>query len=922
MDYLERTIRQIVRLCRYSGIMLLTLVIPQTTVFQWCKVTNIRTLQIPKRKPFSNTAIDPSKPAPVAKKYIPFSKADSRAIEAAYQKFAETDNERGRSMLRQEGGLDSLDQSSDGDLGAAKESRTSLGQAKNAVETVTVPVNDDYLFDVDVERRELAPAYWLGPVYDVRRSTWFYAESSGLRPCDENLATQLETGYLKIQPWTFQTATNRSRSQTPLGRASSLRRGDQRSSSAKPSPDSGIPKEPEDGKTEQNKKDSISQQDANKPPQPPSRSFRLFGTHMNSAVTYEDSTTAYIVTDGYLAAMSSTLYERFSGGAHFSGVKVVRGYSEQAKKPGITDEKVSESPAVASPAKETLNPTDESVSSPGEEINENDRKNIRKSKRETPRQALERKMSSLVTGFNPEQEEEEVRKRDEEEMREDYNEDDKTQQEREIEHLILITHGIGQRLGLRLESVNFIHDVNTLRKTLKSVYNDSADLQALNGESEKEIKNCRVQVLPICWRHLLDFPKQSLKYNRREHDISDGEGIEDEEYPTLEDITVEGVPAIRNLITDLGLDILLYQSPVYKPHITKIVLEECNRIYKLFKKRNPSFKGKVSFIGHSLGAAVMFDLLCIQKLEASSPSLSRQFKSDPRMQLDFEVEDFYTFGSPIGLFQMLKGRTIAARHTPNIKPAQTPFGQTVDPFSQHSAYYEIATSSPKCRQLFNIFHPTDPIAYRLEPLISPALANLPPQPLPYTKKGMFSAAAGQGLTNIGARVGQSMSSIFSSFSTGIATSLINRTLGISNEQASRLSSPLPTSLSALATNKASDTSSSADRLSANKSSSDVSPSQHGDDLSAPLSVEDAKRLVAQEYASLETGEEGENPPTLLNTGLKTLYTGFQTEQDLALQAGTPLDGPAVRQEAERVKREENKVRPLNKNGRVDYSIQE
>jgi hypothetical protein len=45
----------------------------------------------------------------------------------------------------------------------------------------------------------------------------------------------------------------------------------------------------------------------------------------------------------------------------------------------------------------------------------------------------------------------------------------------------------------RTESVNFIHDVNVLRKTLKSVYGGSADLQALNSEIDKLPKNCRVQ---------------------------------------------------------------------------------------------------------------------------------------------------------------------------------------------------------------------------------------------------------------------------------------------------------------------------------------------------------------------------------------------------------------------------------------------
>lgn len=78
----------------------------------------------------------------------------------------------------------------------------------------------------------------------------------------------------------------------------------------------------------------------------------------------------------------------------------------------------------------------------------------------------------------------------------------------------------------------------------------------------------------------------------------------EEEYPSLADITVDGVPAVRSLITDLALDILLYQSQTYREHIARTVLEECNRIYALFKQRNPSFGGRVSLVGHSLGRFV------------------------------------------------------------------------------------------------------------------------------------------------------------------------------------------------------------------------------------------------------------------------------------------------------------------------------
>lgn len=74
--------------------------------------------------------------------------------------------------------------------------------------------------------------------------------------------------------------------------------------------------------------------------------------------------------------------------------------------------------------------------------------------------------------------------------------------------------------GNSMESVNFVHDVNVLRKTIKSVYSSSADLRALNSELEDGPRNCRVQVLPVCWRHLLDFPRKREKKNER--DIGDG----------------------------------------------------------------------------------------------------------------------------------------------------------------------------------------------------------------------------------------------------------------------------------------------------------------------------------------------------------------------------------------------------------------
>ena len=86
------------------------------------------------------------------------------------------------------------------------EQEDAISKAERKSTPPKVPVNEDYLFDVDVENRELAPAYWLGPVYEVRRGIWFYQDGSVQRPCDESLAAQLEEGYLKVTAWRLPSA--------------------------------------------------------------------------------------------------------------------------------------------------------------------------------------------------------------------------------------------------------------------------------------------------------------------------------------------------------------------------------------------------------------------------------------------------------------------------------------------------------------------------------------------------------------------------------------------------------------------------------------------------------------------------------------------------------------------------------------------
>jgi hypothetical protein len=859
----------------------------------------------------------PDKPVPRPRKWIPFSSEDSRSIENAFQKTAAEDEaaETRRGILSPK---------------AAEQS----GLAKVPETSTKVSVNEDYLFDVEIETRELSPAYWLGPVYEVKRGTWFTVDGE---PCDEHLATQLEEGYLKVKPWRLPSPQEHPSPTHPRTRPVSLNinvdddyrkelgKLNHRDSTSNPvTPKSSFDnlKAEAASSSSQPKHPAV---DAQVPPDDNTRSYRLFGSHMNSVVTYQDQETAYILTDDMWSRMGSTLYQRFAGAAHYAGQKYVRGYVDPAKKKeaktakaGI-GKKEAERPVTPSLAYGSDHGKHESEVTSDAESDGEDR-GREPSPSETRRKNLERQISSLIVSTqsgDSERQEEEVRKREEKEMREDYKDHNKGEQGREIEHLLLVTHGIGQRLGMRMESVNFVHDVNSLRKSLKAVYSNSPDLQALNSDVDKETKNSRIQVLPICWRHLLDFPKQSLRHNRKEHDLGDLD-FDDHEYPNLEDITVEGVPAVRNLLTDLALDILLYQSPAYKGHISRIVVKELNRIYCLFKERNPSFNGRISLVGHSLGSAIMFDILCQQKdlrSKSSQPTKGRR-STEHSLKLDFHVEDFYALGSPIGLFQMLKGRTIAARPSASYDAPETPASPLDDPFStgsERDRINDFVVSSPLCKQLFNIFHPTDPISYRLEPLISPAMSALKAQPLPYTKRGLFGAPTAQGLTNIGASLGQGVTNFWTSVSTGIASGLLNRSLGITGTDASKMSNDLHGQRSSRPLS-----------ISPNAATSGNNPPNIDDPARALLS-EERKRRLGEE--PIGPGDDGEHPPTLIDSEIETLYAGFQkrrkSREDVTNESvEKDLEWQELEERSRKLRKEEGKVRALNTNGRVDYSIQE
>lgn len=392
--------------------------------------------------------------------------------------------------------------------------------------------------------------------------------------------------------------------------------------------------------------------------------------------------------------------------------------------------------------------------------------------------------------------------------------------------------------------------------------------------------------------------------------MTDADTLEDDAYPSLADITLESVPAVRNLISDLAMDVLLYQSG-YCEHISNIVKQECNRIVQLYKKRNPSFKGTVSLCGHSLGSAILFDILCHQPSEVDvakslnpmtldSDDVADQRGTGP-VALNFECEEFFCLGSPIALFQMLKGKTIAG-YSPlgprNHKSAldvelesqamgslkaskRESRGNTVRGLSENSAII----SAPKCRDLYNIFHPSDPVSYRIEPLVSSAMASLKPQPLPSVKKSLWTTS-GQSLSILGTRMGQSVNSLWSNFTSGVASSLLNRSLGLHAEEPSSAGIP------------------------GGKATSDST-----------------RHRRTQSGAPADVSPDSEDRfQTLIDPDLETLYDGFQKSRTVNKKdhadSSAEMQLDVDTEQERRLRFEDAKVRALNYNGRVDYSVQE
>ncbi|CAM6085035.1 unnamed protein product [Calypogeia fissa] len=153
-----------------------------------------------------------------------------------------------------------------------------------------------------------------------------------------------------------------------------------------------------------------------------------------------------------------------------------------------------------------------------------------------------------------------------------------------VRHVVFMVHGIGQRL----EKANLVDDVGAFRRSVAML----AEQHLTQYQRDRQ----RVLFIPCQWRRELKLGGES----------------------SVEDCTLEGVRALRTMLSATVHDVLYYMSPVYCQDIIDSVSRSLNRLYRKFIKRNPDFDGKVSIYGHSLGTVLSYDILCHQTFESST----------------------------------------------------------------------------------------------------------------------------------------------------------------------------------------------------------------------------------------------------------------------------------------------------------------
>ena len=314
-----------------------------------------------------------------------------------------------------------------------------------------------------------------------------------------------------------------------------------------------------------------------------------------------------------------------------------------------------------------------------------------------------------------------------------------------VAHLVLVVHGIGEALHNRqndplMGSLRFRGNCDIFRENLNNRLLESGDKHVIHG---------RIEVLPVEWAECI----HNNTLDRR-----------------MESVTIPNLSGVRDFANLALSDVFLYTQTEVKEKISKFINLRIKSILKRFLSKHANTSGAnkpiVSFVGHSLGSVVLYDMLNghlarIESNQNEDDSLISDTEDD-----SIKPAALFFFGSPLALFQTIRDPSVSdsPRHVMDLP----------------------------CR-LFNVFHPYDAIAYRLEPLIDTRMKDIEPVLVPHRGGHRVHVALKKSMTEIRSAIASFSEWVYSN--TAVAPAALSQPVSIGGEP-NRAVSPIGNSAAA------------------------------------------------------------------------------------------------------------------------------
>ncbi|KAI1320072.1 DDHD domain-containing protein [Xylariaceae sp. FL0255] len=272
----------------------------------------------------------------------------------------------------------------------------------------------------------------------------------------------------------------------------------------------------------------------------------------------------------------------------------------------------------------------------------------------------------------------------------------------QVTDLVLVVHGIGQKLAERIENYHFTHAINAFRRAINiELGNDAVKAVLRDGQNG-------IMVLPVNWRQNLSFEEGGpMKEEDKAHYAVEGFG--------LKDIEPRTIPAVRGMISDVMFDIPFYMSH-HKPQMVAALVSEANRVYRLWCRNNPRFSenGRVHLIGHSLGSVMSIEVLSQQPTTMPTLQLAKELQT---RYFEFDTKNLFLLGSPAAFFLLLERGALLprrGRRKPGADPADVVSSDVV---GDAGSFGCLAVDN-----IYNILAREDPVAYLLNGTVDPMYA--------------------------------------------------------------------------------------------------------------------------------------------------------------------------------------------------------